>query len=167
MARQRQKQQKDMSRTSKKKVLVLYFLVLAAFIFLFARIAWLIKNNETEYQKQVLSQRSYDSKTLPARRGDIVDAKGIKLATCEKVYNLVVDASVMTTKDGKYVDKSLEALGKCFPQLNVSEVRSYVTQYPNSQWHVFLKKLTYDEISEFKVMQSENTDIKGVWFEEE
>ena len=91
MARQRQKQQKEMSRTSKKKVLVLYFLVLVAFIFLFARIAWLIKNNETEYQKQVLSQRSYDSRTLPARRGDIVDSKGVKLATCEKVYNLVAN----------------------------------------------------------------------------
>ena len=100
-----QKKNREFSRTSQKKVLVLYFIVLAAFIFLFARIVWLIKNNETEYQKQVLSQRSYDSKTLPARRGDIVDAKGVKLATCEKVYNLVVDASVMTTKDGKYVEK--------------------------------------------------------------
>ena len=158
---------KDFSRESQKKVLVLFFLVLAAFIFLFTRIVWLIKNNETEYQKQVLSQRSYDSRSLPARRGDIVDAKGVKLATCEKVYNLVVDASVMTAKDGKYVDETLEALGKCFPELDVNEVRSHVYQNPSSQWHVFLKRLTYDQISEFKVIQSENKNVKGVWFEEE
>ncbi|MBP5281780.1 MAG: penicillin-binding protein 2, partial [Lachnospiraceae bacterium] len=128
---------------------------------------WLIKNNETDYQKQVLSQRSYDSKTLPARRGDIVDAKGVKLATCEKVYNLVVDASVMTTKDGKYIEKTLAALEQCFPQLNINDIRTFVKQYPTNQWHVVLKKLTYDEISEFKVMQSEDKEIKGIWFEEE
>lgn len=154
--------------TSKKKVLVLFFIVLAAFLFLFIRLGWLIQNNETEYQKQVLSQRSYDSKTLPARRGDIVDSKGVKLATCEKVYNLVVDASVMTTKDGKYVESTLEALGHCFPQLNISEIRQFVTQNPGNQWHVVLKKLTFDEISEFKILQSDKkNNIYGIWFEEE
>lgn len=158
---------KQFGRISQKKVLVLFFLVLAAFIFLFARIVSLIKNNEMEYQKQVLSQRSYDSRTLPARRGDIVDSKGVKLATCEKVYNLVVDASVMTTKDGKYIETTLEALGQCFPQLDVSEIRTFVKQNPGNQWHVVLKKLTFDEISEFKALQSENKEIKGIWFEEE
>ena len=163
---QKQKNKK-FNVVSQKKVLVLFFMVLAAFIFLFARIAWLIKNNETDYQKQVLSQRSYDSKALPARRGDIVDAKGIKLATCEKVYNLVVDASVMTTRDGKYVESTLQALHECFPELDVDDIRSYVKQNPTNQWHVVLKKLTYDQISEFKILQSERNDIKGIWFEEE
>jgi stage V sporulation protein D (sporulation-specific penicillin-binding protein) len=163
---QKQKPRK-FSKTSQKKVLVLFFLVLAAFIFLFARIVWLIQNNETEYQKQVLSQRSYDSRTLPARRGDIVDSKGVKLATCEKVYNLVVDASVMTTKEGKYIETTLTALDQCFPQLDINEIRTFVKQNPGNQWHVVLKKLTFEEISEFKALQSENKDIKGIWFEEE
>ena len=143
---QKQKSQ-NFKTASKKKVLVLFFIVLAAFLFLFVRLVYIIQNNETEYQKQVLSQRSYDSRTLPARRGDIVDAKGVKLATCEKVYNLVVDASVMTSKDGKFVEPTLEALGHCFPQLNVSEIRQFVLQNPGNQWHVVLKKLTFDEIS--------------------
>ena len=152
---------------SQKKVLVLLVAVLVAFVFLLGRIVWLIQHNETEYQKQVLSQRSYDSKTLPSRRGDIVDSKGVKLATCEKVYNLVVDASVMTTKDGKYIESSLAALGKCFPQLNIEEIRQFVNKNPSNQWHVVLKKLTFDQISDFKIMQSEDDSIKGVWFEEE
>lgn len=164
---QKQKNQR-FSTTSKKKVLVLFFIVLAAFLFLFVRLVYIIQNNETEYQKQVLSQRSYDSRTLPARRGDIVDAKGVKLATCEKVYNLVVDASVMTSKDGKYVESTLEALGHCFPQLNISEIRQFVLQNPGNQWHVVLKKLSFDEISEFKALQSDTEqNIKGIWFEEE
>lgn len=154
---------------SQKKVLVLFLMVLATFIFLFSRIVLLIRDNETDYQKQVLSQRAYDSQSIPARRGDIVDAKGVKLATCEKVYNLVVDASVMTAKDGKYIEPTLQALAQCFPQLDVDEIRAFVKQNPGNMWHVVLKKLTYDEISEFKVMQSEDKkkEIKGIWFEEE
>lgn len=168
MGRERKGKKQRFTIASRKKVLVLFFVVLAAFLFLFARLIYIIQNNETEYQKQVLSQRSYDSRTLPARRGDIVDAKGVKLATCEKVYNLVVDASVMTSKDGKYVNSTLEALGQCFPQLNVSEIRQFVMQYPDNQWHVVLKKLTFDEISEFKALQSDaEKGIKGIWFEEE
>ena len=164
----RKQKNQNFTTGSKKKVLVLFFVVLAAFLFLFVRLVYIIQNNETEYQKQVLSQRSYDSRTLPARRGDIVDAKGVKLATCEKVYNLVVDASVMTSKDGKYIDSTLEALGKCFPQLNISEIRQFVTQNPGNQWHVVLKQLTFDEISEFKAMQNDpEITIKGIWFEEE
>ncbi|MBQ2099762.1 MAG: penicillin-binding protein 2 [Lachnospiraceae bacterium] len=167
MSKQQKSKTRIFSKTSQKKVLVLFFLVLAAFIFLFARLVWLIKNNETEYQKQVLSQRSYDSKTLPARRGDIVDSKGVKLATCEKVYNLVVDASVMTTKEGKYIEPTLTVLGQCFPQLDIAQIRSFVKADPSNQWHVFLKQLTFDEISEFLAIQSENKEVKGIWFEEE
>ena len=153
---------------NQKKVLVLFVLVLVAFLFLFVRLNWLIQNNETEYLKQVLSQRAYDSQTLPARRGDIVDSKGVKLATCEKVYNLVVDASVMTTKDGKYIEPTLEALGQCFPQLDIDEIRQFVMQNKKNQWHVVLKKLTFDEISEFKVLQEDKkNNIYGIWFEEE
>lgn len=153
---------------NQKKVLVLFVLVLVAFLFLFVRLNWLIQNNETEYLKQVLSQRAYDSQTLPARRGDIVDSKGVKLATCEKVYNLVVDASVMTTKDGKYIEPTLEALGRCFPQLDIDEIRQFVMQNKKNQWHVVLKKLTFDEISEFKVLQEDKkNNIYGIWFEEE
>ena len=56
----------------------------------------------TFYQKQVLIQQQYDSSTLPYRRGDIVDAKGTRLATSEKVYNLVIDAKVMNTNRSEY-----------------------------------------------------------------
>lgn len=158
---------KRFNHYNQKKVLVLFFLVLAAFVFLMGRLIWLVRNNEAEYQKQVLSQRSYDSQTLLARRGDIVDAKGVKLATSEKVYNLVIDASVMTASKQKYLDPTLEALGTCFPDLNIGEIRSFVLENMNNKWHVVLKRLTYDQISEFVAMKSEDSNIRGVNFEEE
>ena len=78
-----------------KKLVVLFIIVLLAFAGLSVKLVLLTYENGTQYQKQVLMQQQYDSSVLPYRRGDIVDAKGTKLATSEKVYNLVIDAKVM------------------------------------------------------------------------
>lgn len=153
-----------------KKLVVLFGMVLLAFTGLSVRLIWLTRENGTSYQKQVLAQQQYDSKTLPYRRGDIVDAKGTKLATSEKVYNLVIDAKVMnTTLNGKtpYLEPTLEALGQCFPGLDMTKIREHVQTNKTSSWYVPLKQLTYEEISSFKEAQNANSNIKGVWFEEE
>lgn len=153
-----------------KKLVVLFGMVLLAFTGLSVRLIWLTRENGTSYQKQVLAQQQYDSKTLPYRRGDIVDAKGTKLATSEKVYNLVIDAKVMnTTLNGKtpYLEPTLEALGQCFPGLDMTKIREHVQTNKTSSWYVPLKQLTYEEISAFKEAQNANSNIKGVWFEEE
>ncbi len=153
-----------------KKLVVLYALVLLAFVVLSARLVWIIRENETNYQKQVLSQQMYSSTTIPFRRGSIVDAKGTTLATSEKVYNLVIDAKVMTTKvkdEMKYLEPTLQALGENF-DLDMDEIRAYVANNPKSSWYVPLRRLTYEEISGFQeAAQAENSNIKGVWFEEE
>ena len=154
-----------------KKLVFLFMILILAFIALTGRLFWIVKENQNGYQKQVLSQQRYDSTTIPYRRGDIVDAKGTKLAVSEKVYNLVVDSKVMLSKDSsgteKYLEPTMEALAACFPELDMTELRQYVTTHPDSSWYVPLKKLTYDKISDFKMMQAENNLIKGVWFEEE
>ena len=157
---------KKFSIKMQKKLVVLFILLLLAFIGLAIRLFWIVKENENGYQKQVLSQQRYDSTTIPYRRGDIVDAKGTKLAVSEKVYNLVIDAKVMLSSE-KYLEPTLTALGSCFPDLDMTAIRKYVTEHPESSWYVPLKKLTYDQISDFKMKQSEDDTIKGVWFEEE
>ena len=72
-----------------KKLVVLFFLILLAFVGLSARLILINKENGESYKKQILSQQQYESKTLPYKRGDIMDAKGSKLADSEKVYNVV------------------------------------------------------------------------------
>lgn len=79
-----QKKQKFLIRMQ-KKLLWLYALIIIAFAGLSIRLFWIVKEDGTKYQKQVLAQQRYDSTTLPFRRGDIVDAKGTKLAVSEKV----------------------------------------------------------------------------------
>ena len=52
----------------------------------------MIKDKNADYTQIVLNQHSsYDSRTIPYRRGDIVDRNGTYLATSEKVYNLILD----------------------------------------------------------------------------
>ena len=154
------------TKQNQKKVLVLFLIVLVAFIFLFGRLLYIIRTDGTAYQKQVLSQRSYDSKTLPSRRGDIVDSKGTKLATCEKVYNLIIDASVMTAREA-YLEPSLSALATCFPQLDQKAIQTHVRENPTSQWYVAARRLSYDQTSEIRAMMEDDKNIKGIWFEEE
>jgi len=153
-----------------KKLIMLYVMVLLAFTGLVVRLAWITRENGTRYQKQVLSQQRYDSLTLPFRRGDIVDAKGTRLATSEKVYNLVIDSKVMNTTVNQkqiYLEPTLEALGTYF-DLDMAAIREYVTTHPESAYYVPLKQLTYEEISGFQEAKlAEDSKINGVWFEEE
>ncbi len=127
------------------------------------------RDNGEQYKKQVLSQQKYNSITLPYKRGDILDCKGNKLATSEKVYNMIIDAKVMLSKE-ESLEETLSALRTTFPSLDVNAIREHVTNNPTSQYRIFAKKLTYDEISKFVEMDNDNEtypNIAGVWFEDE
>ena len=149
-----------------KKLLVLFAFVVIAFVGLSARLFYIIREDGTKYQKQVLSQQRYDSTTIPFRRGDIVDAKGTKLAVSEKVYNLIIDAYIMLY-DEESLEPTLQALGANFPQLDMTAIRKHVMDNPESSYYVPLKRLRYDEISGFQAAAQENSKIQGVFFEEE
>lgn len=156
---------KKFSIKMQKKLVVLFILLLLLFIGLIIRLVWITRENETDYQKQVLSQQRYTSTTIPFRRGNILDAKGTRLATSEKVYNLVIDAKVMNYK-AQYVEPTLKALDEYF-DLEMTAIRAHVTTNRNSSWYVALRQLTYEEISGFQAAQQEDSNIQGVWFEEE
>lgn len=157
---------KKFTSKMQKKLLILFLLILVAFAGLSVNLFRLVQENETSYQKQVLSQQISDSKTIPYRRGDIVDAKGTILATSEKVYNLQIDAYIMQEREA-YLEPTLKALSENFPQLDITEIRSYVKAHPESRYYIALRQLSFDEISGFKTAQGENSNIQGVYFEEE
>ncbi len=155
-----------------KKLVVLFVFVLLAFAGLCVRLGWIITEDGERYTKQVLSQRGYDSQTIPFRRGDIVDSKGNILATSEKVYNLITDSTLILydpKKSGEmeYLEPTMEALDRYF-DLDINEVRKFVTENPNSAYKRWLRQLTYDQIKDFQEeMNAKDSKIKGVWFEEE
>lgn len=180
MAEERDREQRKVKKTERKfthkmqkKLVVLFFLVLSAFVGLGVRLFYIGKDNGKEYEKQVLSQQQYDSTTLPFKRGDILDRNGTVLATSERVYNLIVDAKQILEKDD-YLEPTVNALRSCFPALDQTELNQYLSENKDkekterAQYRIFLKQLTYDEIEPFLDLEEDvkkGENIKGVWFE--
>ncbi len=152
----------------RKKLVVLFAMVLLAFIGLGVRLILITKNNGEEYEKQVLSQQKYDSTTLPFRRGEILDSNNTILAYSEKVYNLILDAKLLL-RDEKYLEPTLNALSRNF-DLDMTELRTYLKEHPTSQYYILAKKLPFEKIAAFQEMitpgtETYNADIQGIWFE--
>ncbi len=156
------------SSNMQKKLVVLSGIVLLAFVGLVARLIYINYQDGDAYKKIVLDQKQYDSITLPFKRGDILDAKGTKLAYSEKVYNLIVDAKRIN-QDKDALNPTMQALTKCF-DVNETELREFITTNKENQYKVVLKQLSYDEIAPFLEIQADtksNPHVKGIWFEEE
>ncbi|MBD5549332.1 MAG: cell division protein FtsI [Lachnospiraceae bacterium] len=150
-----------------KKLVVLFLLVLLAFVGLSYRLFAITRDNGERYKKQVLSQQRYDSTTLPAKRGTIYDSNGSILATSEKVYNVILDAVAVSEKE-EYLEPTLEALRSQLG-IDISDVRTYIAANKDtSRYRVLARRLEYEQIEGFLEMQNaEDSLIKGIWFEEE
>lgn len=158
-----------------KKVVVAFSLVALLLIGLSGRLMYISYTSGEKYEKIVLSQQQYDSKTIPYQRGDIVDAKGTVLATSIAVYNVILDCSVLNS-DEKYLTPTVEALVECFPEHVTSEqIYTYARDRKDSMYIVLAKRLPYDTVQKFVEIQEAvdedgdkiNPNVKGVWFEKE
>ncbi len=150
-----------------KKLVVLFVIILLAFVGLSIRLVWIYQKDGEKYKKQILSQQEYDSQTLPYKRGEILDTNETKLAYSEKVYNLVVDAKVMNESKAKdAVETTISALGRYF-DVDTAALREHITTNSKNQYFVVQKALEYEKVAPFKEEQAKNSSIVGVWFEEE
>lgn len=147
-----------------KKLAVLYILVLLAFVALGIRMIWIAREKGVQYNKEILQQQSYDSTTIPYKRGSIVDAKGTPLAVSEKYYNLVIDAEIINYRES-YFEPTMEALESCFADLDMKAIREYVKTNTEANYFVPLKLLTFEQKAKFDALAAENYNIQGVWFE--
>ncbi len=173
--RKRKKVMTKFPRRMQKKLIVTFLLIALMLVGLIGRLMYIEYTSGEKYEKIVLAQQGYDSQTIPYQRGDIVDTKGTVLATSIAVYNVVLDCSVLTSKE-EYIEPTIAALLSCFPDYVTSEqLHGYVQDSPDSRYIVLAKKLPYESIQIFVDMQEAedeegelvNPDIKGVWFEKE
>ena len=157
----------------KKKLVVLFMLVLLAFAGLGARLISITTNNGKEYEKKVLSQQRYDSTTIPYKRGSILDCNESTLAWSEKVYNLILNANVLLSDKEKNKDKiqlTLNALNKYFAAqmsangIDLKWIQDYLENNSDKKYYILAKKLSYDEIKDFQDYASKE-NLKGVYFE--
>jgi len=150
------------------RLLLIFGMVLLAFIVLFVRIICLGKNKGDAYEKKVLAQQSYISNVVQYKRGDITDRNGNKLATSIKVYNLIIDPKLILS-DETFLEPTLDALYAAFgiPQ---GRIKKILKKNPSSQYYVMkkFKHLDAKSVEKFERLQEKNPKkIKGVWFEDE
>lgn len=157
----------------KKKLVLLFGAVVLAFVYLIFRIICLNVEDGEEYKKIVLDQQRYDSTTIPFKRGDIIDRNGTKLATSERVYNVILDAKVMREQAGEHLTETIsqvkDVLQSCF-SIEGTEVDSVLTNTPDSRYTILKKKATYEEAQKFKEMEADQEKypyLNGVWLEED
>lgn len=151
-----------------KKLLVLFSIILAAFVGLSAQLYLITRDNGETYKKQVLSQQEYDSVTIPFKRGNIVDSNGTVLAISNKVYNVILDTKILM-RDEKNLEPTLNALRKCF-NINTNDVRNYIATHPDSSYYVLAKRVDYEKMNSFQEIANDpetGANIKGIWFESE
>lgn len=166
----------------RKKLVILYTFVLLALVGLLARITFINATSGNKYKKQVLSQaqQRYESRVLPAKRGDIYDRNGNLLATSNKVYNVILDCKAVNTEED-YVEPTIRALVDILG-LDEEDIRDRLsdTRTMNSQYQILKKQLSMDDKKKFDEYCTieedsdltasqikERSNVKGVWFEED
>ena len=153
------------------KLAVLFVMILVAFAFLGIRLFIINRDNGDKYKKRVLSQQAYDSITIPAKRGDIVDRNNTKLAVSQKVYNVCIDPKTLNKDDGANLESTITALYASPIEFSYTkdELRSYILANPNSQYRIIARKQGYETVSDIMNMVNNPSmypDFKGVWLED-
>lgn len=166
----------------RKKLVILFSFVLLALVGLLVRITFINATSGNKYKKQVLSQaqQRYESRVLPAKRGDIYDRNGNLLATSNKVYNVILDCKAVNS-DEDYIEPTVRALVDILG-LDGEDIRDRLadTRTMNSQYQILKKQLSMDEKKSFEEYCTveedsgltdsqikERSNVKGVWFEED
>ena len=136
------------SKFMQKKLVLLYVAIILAFVFLVMRITYVNASKGDQYTRVVLEQQQYDSQVVPYKRGDILDRNGTKLATSERVYNVILDIKAMTSKD-EYIEPTIGVLEDCFG-LEGDDIRDLMEENPESRYQILKKGVDYAKAEEFR-----------------
>ncbi len=159
---------KKFPKFMQKKLVILYVGIILAFAGLVVRITYINAASGEEYTKIVLDQQQYDSRTIPYKRGDIVDRNGTKLATSERVYNVVLDVKAMLD-DEDYVEPAKQVLKDCFG-IEEETVDSLIENNPDSRYSVLLKGIDYETAQKFNAIDEDDENypnVRGIWLEDD
>lgn len=154
-----------------RKLVMLFMAVILAFVVLIGRITWINATRGSSYTKVVLDQQNYDSRVIAFKRGDIVDRNGTKMATSERVYNVILDVAVMTN-DGEsddYIEPTKEVLQECFG-IKGSVVDDLIEERPGSQYEILAEGIDYETTQKFNEIDEDDENypnVRGIWLEED
>ncbi len=166
------------------KLMTVFIIVLLAAAGLIGRLTYINRMDGERYERRVLSQQSYTSSVVPYKRGTITDRNGTVLASSDLMYNLILDARLILEQEEELAEQAQEDIAEGKEEItnqylirdavsshfgiDRSEIDQALTDRPESQYIVLRRHLEYDIVNSFETeVMDENSDIVGVWFEEE
>lgn len=156
---------KKFTHKMQANLLLVFCVIIVAFFVLMGRLIYLNNKDGERYAKRVLSQQIYVNKVIPYKRGDITDRNGTVLATSEKVYNLILDPKNILNKETN-VKPTIAAVCKIF-DVTEDEILEILETKSLSQYIILRKQITFEKYEQFKDLEKKDSNIKGVWFEDE
>lgn len=166
--RRRNPFRRKFSKTMQRKLVMLFAAIVLAFVFLVGRITYINAASGDKYTKLVLDQQQYGSRTIPFKRGDIVDRNGTKIATSERIYNVILDMKVMLSKE-EYIEPTIQVLEDCFG-IAEEDVRTLMDKNPTGRYNILKKGVDYATAQKFNKIESDSEkypNVKGIWLEED
>ena len=151
-----------------RKLVMLFMAVILAFVILMGRIAYINLTRGSSYTRVVLDQQNYDSRVIAFKRGDIVDRNGTKIATSERVYNVILDVHVMTDKE-EYIEPTKAVLEECFG-IDGAVIDTLIEENPDSRYEILKKGVDYDTAQQFEAIEEDDEkypNVKGIWLEDD
>lgn len=151
-----------------RKLVMLFMVIILAFVVLVGRITWINVTKGSRYTKIVLDQQNYNSRVIAYKRGDIVDRNGTRLATSERVYNVILDVKVMTDKDD-YIEPTKKVLEECFG-IKGSKIDALIEDKPESQYEILAQGIDYETAQKFNKIDGDDENypnVRGIWLEED
>ena len=175
-----------------RKLVGLFLVVILALVGLAGKITYINITQGDKYSRIVLSQtqQRYESRTIPYRRGDILDRNGTILATSEKVYNVILDCKVVNdtitsitgAEEKRYYEPTIKALKEVL-HIREKDVRALLDgeDTKDSQYQILERNISITEKKAFeaycdldseenqeltKEERAERLYVQGVWFED-
>lgn len=166
-----------------KKLVMLFVAIVLAFVGLIGKVTHINATNGEKYTKIVLDQQQYNSRTIPFKRGDIVDRNGTTIATSERVYNVILDAKVMLSSDKEEtkattISQVKEVLEATFGIEN-SVVDKIIEENPDGRYNILKKKVSYADAQGYAALIEETyvdedgkehrkyPYVSSIWLEED
>ena len=159
---------RKINKPLQKKLVGAFMIAILAFAVLVIRVTYINASKGEEYTKVVLDQQQYDSRVIPFKRGDIMDRNGTKLASSERVYNVILDVKAMLD-DEKATEPTIQVLKECF-EIQEDRVRELIEEKPTSRYEILKKNVDYDTARNFQKIDEDDENypnVKGIWLEED
>ncbi len=159
---------KKFPKRMQKKLVMLFMAIILAFVVLVGRITYINASKGSRYTKIVLDQQTYDSRLIPFKRGDIVDRNGTKMATSERVYNVILDVYVMLSEE-EYKEPTIKVLEECFG-IKENDIRAVIDKNPDSRYEILKREVPYEMKKKFDEIEKDSEkhpNVKGIWLEED